>query len=471
MSTVILGLDGADPELIDKWIDELPNFRSLKEQGFYGSFRTTEPPITVPAWMCIFSGRSPSDFDAYDFRKIDFDDYSIQVVDSSHFRSKNLIDSTEGAISFRVPGTTPKYPIDGVMVSGFMKGEEMSYEPEELGEEIEEEVEPDLKDMRGEERGKTREISRHNFEENFRIYRYLLENREFETAFSVFRMVDTHMHNVDREEELLNAYRKADEYLGKMLELVDQNDDNLIVLSDHGSVQTRKKLYLNNLLRQKGFLEYEEEQASTMRKLEEKIGSALVNLGLKKQVKKILSFYSDLTGKDPQHTQGTILSSIKKEDTEAFCYISGVSRYGAVWVHDDRFSKGIVDDREKKIKEVKESLEEEEFIDEVSAPRDFLENENIPDLLVKAEEGIVIGGEPYNVDFHRTNAVVHDERGLIAGKGPDFRSGKAVETHYRNIAPTIQALQGEVDIEEGEVLESVLSEDLSYDDELKGLDF
>lgn len=469
MSTVIFGLDGADPELVERWIDELPHFKELKEEGFFGSFKTIEPPITVPAWMCMFSGKTPSDFDAYDFRTIDFDDYSVEVVNSSHFRSKTLLDSSEKTISFRVPGTTPKYPISGSMVSGFMKGEEMSYEPESLGDEINDNLDFNLQDMRGEDRKKTRKVAKNNFEENFRIYRYLLENKEFQTAFSVFRMVDTHMHNVDEQESLLDAYKLADQYLGKMMELTEEQGDDLIVLSDHGSAQTGKKLYLNNLLREKGFLEYEEEQASLMRKVEEKIGSKLVNLGLKKQVKKLLSVYSEVTGNDPQHTQGTVLSSIEKEGTKAFCYISGVSRYGVVWIHDQRFSKGIVGDREEKIEEVRQSLEQEEFIDEVKTPPDFLENKKMPDILVKAERGTVIGGEPYNVNFHKTNAVVHDERGMIAGKGPSFNSGKRLETDYQNIAPTIQALTGEVDIENGEVLESVL-ENVEYGEELKDLD-
>lgn len=470
MGTVIFGLDGADPELIEKWIEELPNFRKLKKKGFYGSFKTTEPPITVPAWMCIFSGKEPEDFNAYDFRTINLNDYSIELINSSYFRSKTLIDSSKKAISFRIPGTTPKYSIEGLMVSGFMKGEKMSYEPEELETEILENLDLDLKNLQGKNREKTKEISKHNFKENFKIYKYLIENKEFQTAFSVFRMIDTHMHNVDNQEKLLSSYKMADKYLGKMIQLTEESGHNLMVLSDHGSTQTSKKLYLNNLLREKGFLEYEKEQASLKRKIEEKAGSILVNLGLKQQVKKILSIYSDITGKDPQHTQGTILSSIKKEQTEAFCYISGVSRYGAIWIHDQRFSRGTVEDKDQKIKEIKQVLEKEEFIDEIKTPINFLENDKMPDILVKANKGLVIGGEPYNVDFHKASAVVHDERGLIAGIGPSFKSNKPVDTNYRNIAPTIQALAGNVDIGKGRVLENIFNDDISFDDDLKGLD-
>lgn len=468
MATVVFGLDGADPKLVERWIDDLPNFRKLKEKGFFGDFKTTEPPITVPAWMCIFSGKSPSDFDAYDFRSPDFRSYEVDITDSSHFQGKSLIDSTENVISFRVPGTTPKYPVNGSMVSGFIQGEELNFEPESLGEEIKGKVDIDLKEMKGGRQNK-RKVADNNFKINFDVYRYLLENKEFNVAFSVFRLIDTHMHNVNSEKSLREVYKLADDYLGEMINIAEKEGYNLIVLSDHGSMQTDRKLYLNNLLRKNGFLKYREEEGSTKRKIEEKIGSMLVNLGLKSQVKKILNFYSVLTGKDPQHTQSTILPVLKKDKTEAFCYISGVSKFGVVWIHDDRFEKGIVDQREEKAEEVIEALEKKEFIEDISRPEDFKENDQMPDILVKAKEGIVIGAEPYNVNFHKTSAVVHDEIGLIAGIGKNFCKGERVKANYEDIAPTIQALNGKVDISQGNVLENIL-EDVDYSQELRNLD-
>lgn len=470
MSTIIFGLDGADLELIDEWIDDLPNFRRLKGQGFFGSFKTTEPPITIPAWMCIFSARNPSEFNAYDFRTIDFESYDVELVNSPHFRSKTLIDSLSDTISFRVPGTTPKYPIDGIMVSGFMKGESMEYEPESLREEIEDNLCPELTDLRNYNREETIDVAEGNFKQNFEIYKYLLEEKEFETAFSVFRFVDTAMHNVDKQKNLKEVYRLADEYLGEMIDLVEENGHNLMVLSDHGSMQTHRKLYLNNLLREKGYLRYQGKENSKRRRLEEKVGSFLVNIGLKSQVKDLLSIYSKITGEDPQHTQSTILPSIRKDQTKAFSYISGVSRYGAIWIHDDRFSEGVVNDRGSLMDDLIQDLEKEKFIDEVFIPDGFEENMKMPDLLVKAKKGIVVGGEPYNVNFHETSAVVHDERGLFAGIGPGFKEGKKVNTHYSNIAPTIQALTGQVDIERGEVLDDLLKDSKGYSEDLRGLD-
>lgn len=468
MGTIIFGIDGADPDLVDQWIDELPGFQKLRRGGCTGSFDSTEPPITVPAWMCMFSGRTPSDFNVYDFKTVDFESFEYKANSSSKFRGKTLLDSMDDVIAFRVPGTTPKYPIDGWMASGFMKGSEISFEPEELREEVEKKLDLDYVEMSGSRKEK-REAALNNFEVNFAVFRHLLEEKNFQVAFSVFRAVDAHMHSVDDQSSLLEVYREADRKLEHMIEFAEENDHNILVLSDHGSAQTRRKLYLNNVLRRKGFASYAGSESSKLRRLEEKAGSFLVNIGLKSQVKKVLSIFTEVTGKDPQQTQGSILESIDRQESEAFSFISGVSRYGAIWINDSRFAEGPVRDADRKAEEVVKALESEDFIEKAWIPQDFKKNPEMPDILVKAEKGTVIGAEPYNVDFHRTRAVVHDENGLIAGIGPDIGQG-TINGSYRDIAPTIQALAGRVDLESGMVMEEMLDNNYSYEKELAGID-
>ncbi|GAF90081.1 unnamed protein product, partial [marine sediment metagenome] len=42
MKVQVIGLDGASPSLIEKWIDELPTFRRFKEEGLFG---LSIPPV------------------------------------------------------------------------------------------------------------------------------------------------------------------------------------------------------------------------------------------------------------------------------------------------------------------------------------------------------------------------------------------------------------------------------------------
>src|SRR6266852_7512289 len=52
---VILGFDGMDPELADRFIGEgkLPNLATLREHGTFRKLRTTFPAISPVAWSTI----------------------------------------------------------------------------------------------------------------------------------------------------------------------------------------------------------------------------------------------------------------------------------------------------------------------------------------------------------------------------------------------------------------------------------
>ena len=65
----IIGLDCAPPELVfEKFRADLPNLSRLMEAGVYGPLESTTPPITVPAWMSMMTGKDPGTLGIYGFR-------------------------------------------------------------------------------------------------------------------------------------------------------------------------------------------------------------------------------------------------------------------------------------------------------------------------------------------------------------------------------------------------------------------
>ena len=66
---VILGLDGMEPTLADKFMAEgkLPNLAKLRKDGFYGRLRTTVPSISPVAWSSFMTGSEPSKHNIFDF--------------------------------------------------------------------------------------------------------------------------------------------------------------------------------------------------------------------------------------------------------------------------------------------------------------------------------------------------------------------------------------------------------------------
>jgi predicted AlkP superfamily phosphohydrolase/phosphomutase len=66
---VILGLDGLEPTLAEKFMSEgkLPNLSRLKKEGTYARLKTTTPAISPVAWSSFMTGSEPSKHNIFDF--------------------------------------------------------------------------------------------------------------------------------------------------------------------------------------------------------------------------------------------------------------------------------------------------------------------------------------------------------------------------------------------------------------------
>ena len=66
---VVLGLDGLDPDLVEKWMNEghMPNFKKLSESGGFHRLRTTFPAVSPVAWSSFMTGSNPGRHNIYDF--------------------------------------------------------------------------------------------------------------------------------------------------------------------------------------------------------------------------------------------------------------------------------------------------------------------------------------------------------------------------------------------------------------------
>ncbi len=66
---VILGIDGMDPVLLDRFMSEgsMPNFARLMNEGDYRRLSTTMPPQSPVAWSTFITGTDPGGHGIYDF--------------------------------------------------------------------------------------------------------------------------------------------------------------------------------------------------------------------------------------------------------------------------------------------------------------------------------------------------------------------------------------------------------------------
>ncbi|MHC4232310.1 MAG: alkaline phosphatase family protein [Planctomycetota bacterium] len=78
---VILGLDGMDPKLAEKFMDEgkLPTLDSLRKQGTFKPLATTIPSMSPVAWSSFQTGVNPGKHNIYDFLTRDKQTYAPKL--------------------------------------------------------------------------------------------------------------------------------------------------------------------------------------------------------------------------------------------------------------------------------------------------------------------------------------------------------------------------------------------------------
>ena len=99
--------------MFDKLLDKLPDIKRMYESGMHGNLETCHPPITVPAWMVMMTGKNPGKLGIYGFRHRRGFSYSDGYIVNSTTGCKEdtvwQILSREGKKSI-VLGVPPGYP-------------------------------------------------------------------------------------------------------------------------------------------------------------------------------------------------------------------------------------------------------------------------------------------------------------------------------------------------------------------------
>lgn len=119
---LVIGLDCAAPALLfDGLGAHLPCLSSLRARGLWGPLRSTTPPITVPAWACMLSGRDPGELGLYGFRTRVEGARAMRVVTADDLRAPRIWDvageNGRSSCALYVPPSWPPRPVRGAMVS------------------------------------------------------------------------------------------------------------------------------------------------------------------------------------------------------------------------------------------------------------------------------------------------------------------------------------------------------------------
>ena len=276
---MVIGLDCAEPSLLEAWRTELPVLSSLMERGVHGRLTSIVPPITVPAWSCMMASRTPGDLGVYGFRNRRDHTYDgAFIADSTAIGDPRLWDvvgrAGNSSIVVGVPGTYPPKPLRGVLVSCFLTPSVESHYtfPPGLRNEIEDVVGEYLFDCTNFRTEEKDDLLRQVYEmtdRRFLLADHLLGSRPWQ-LFVMVEMGHDRMHHgfwkhmdpqhrkhapgSPYERAILDYYRHVDGLIGRRL-LRHADDDTLVlVLSDHGAKRLDGGIRINEWLRQEGLL-------------------------------------------------------------------------------------------------------------------------------------------------------------------------------------------------------------------------
>lgn len=311
---IIIGIDGLDPLLLSKWKSELPNFNSMYNDVSDILMQSTFPPDSICAWASIFTGENPSEHGLIESINYLSDKKIKEDTDRAvHFKGKTFWDIA-GRNGKRVCVINPfmAYPaweVNGIMVSGpVFEGGHISAYPESLlanykfppiGGIVDFPEEKEL----GEFYIRTKEVTEQLGDVSLKIYKDYSADLFFVTFLTLDRIKHFFWRFTDEDDiyfpgdnphknTIKDFYILFDSIIGKFREMFD-DDTTLMVISDHGHRRRCSKcLNLNEILRQKGYLETSGKGASAaLKKILEmakvRTISSLTNLGLQDWIYRI----------------------------------------------------------------------------------------------------------------------------------------------------------------------------------------
>jgi predicted AlkP superfamily phosphohydrolase/phosphomutase len=281
----VIGLDCGTPQLLfDQLAAEVPNIAALMRRGMHGELASITPPITIPAWACAMSGKTPGQLGIYGMRNRKNTTYEGLSIATSRAVTEPQVWDVLGrrglkSLLIGVPPGYPPTPVEGWRVSCFLTppSAESFTHPKELRADIEEELGGeaylfDIPNFR--EKGEDVVLDQvfAMTRRRFRVARRLVRDKPWD-FFMLVEMGLDRLHHVfwqhfdpehpkyrpgnPFETAFQDYYRFLDGEVGSLLEALPE-DTVVILMSDHGARRMVGGVCFNEWLASEGYLRFTE---------------------------------------------------------------------------------------------------------------------------------------------------------------------------------------------------------------------
>ena len=266
--SIIIGLDGVPFRLLRDLSDRgtMPHTHRLISEGVFKKMQSSIPEVSAVAWSSIITGCNPAEHGIFGFMDFALNTYRLSFP---NFNSLQKLPFWSGiqdkSIIINVPSTYPVKELNGIHISGFVSlNLERSVYPNSLLSKLRE-LDYRL-DVDSDKAHKSLDLFLADLDKTLKarikIYRYLWNSQDWRMFMLVFTGTDRLMHFLwdayeDKHHkyhrEFLEHFRQIDEVIGEIANNIN-DDDNFIMLSDHGFERLEKDVYINHLLKEEGYL-------------------------------------------------------------------------------------------------------------------------------------------------------------------------------------------------------------------------
>lgn len=481
----IVSLDGATFDILLPLMEQgcMPNLQRLMQESLSAELESVIPAVTAPAWTSFMTGKNPSKHGVFGFTQFDEADNRVKLTNARDIKSKTLwqILSEKGkrCVVVNLPYTTPPYPINGIMVSGWDSPPRNFTFPEGLTDRIMEQF-PDYRTnlnmwlfdfMPGKSEGnfdKLIDTLIRGCQQGSLVAQQFLEREDWDVFMVHFQQTDWIQHKLwglieqaSRETEnrdprvnrVRECYTRFDEQVGILLEKVSSCAPLTVVLSDHGFGDYKGELYPNYYLNHWGYYHEsraaEKDSAKPVRQLFHKnpvlkqVYRGMANV--KHRLDRVLEFkqyrkfdsWIDLAGNTfggrtlPVDWTRTKVATVGAYEC-AFLYVNVIGRGPAGIVPPEDY-EGIVLDLLARFAEVKHPLTGKKVYKRVARGTEVYpevgKSISLPDVILLPEDGYGLSSKISDALPQATSEGVHRHNGVVLLKG------EGVKTKLSNFSP------------------------------------
>lgn len=503
-----VGIDGGEMSLVNKWIEsgELPNLKSMKENGASGPLRSTIPPITGAAWSSFQTGTNPGKHGAFNWFKRSEGEYNAEPVTALDIKEPTLwkvlnkFKKKVGLIG--VPVTTPPEKVENFMIPGLLttKNARIQSYPEDLIDHVKE-IAPNFKFSpkewtRGYDVNDWIIEMEQDIKEKTKLTKQLILENDWQFFMVHFMESDQVQHylwhKLDGEERyIFRIYKAIDNAIGELKEFLDE-DDTLLVMSDHGFGELKYNFHIDTWLLNEGYIKLKNNFITQFKRLFFKLGitkEALLPIGeyIYPPLRKLGLVETAVDLASNPFLEWLFISSNNVNWKKSLAYTH--SEIGHIFLNvKDRDPEGVIDQDNyeqirdeiiEKLKEFKNPFTGEKIVTEVLKGEEIYQgnmSKNAPDIVFVPDDMSVLGKGAYqflsnkNVSASQNQTGHHRMDGIFFAEGPEInKDSKVSDAHIMDLAPTILYLLDLpiLDSMDGKVLDDILDEDfVEYTDKL-----